>query len=275
MESVVIIGGNSLALELIKIYKKKKYKVYYLVRKKKKINYFQILVNFNKVTEIIENLNKIRPSVVINLVSSLSDEVTVSFKTNIKLPIKLLNWVILNPKSRLVLIGSSAEYGLVKKKKVDEKNFLKPQNIYGLSKSIQSIYAKYHFLQYRTNFILLRLFNLKGRIFNKKLLVGKINNFIKINKKKKSTLLLGNLSSYRDYIDEKIVADYIFRLSKKKTKGEIINIGSGVPILVRDLVNTYFAKHKNLRYREISDKKNLSDPRYLYADIKKLERILK
>ena len=49
---------------------------------------------------------------------------------------------------------------------------------------------------------------------------------------KKSTLLLGNLSSYRDYIDEKIVANYICRLSKK-TKGEIINIGSGVPILVK------------------------------------------
>jgi hypothetical protein len=36
MESVVIIGGNSLALELIKNYRKKKFKIYYLVRKKKK-----------------------------------------------------------------------------------------------------------------------------------------------------------------------------------------------------------------------------------------------
>ena len=162
-----------------------------------------------------------------------------------------------------------------KKKKIHEKTLLKPKSVYGFSKSLQSIYAQYHYLTYGTNFILLRLFNLKGKIFNNKLLIGKINNFIQINKSKKSVLHLGDLSSYRDYIDVATVARYICRLTKISLKGEVINIGSGFPILVRDLVNEYFMEHKKLRYREISGKKNLSDPKYIIADVKKLKKILK
>ena len=48
MESVVIIGGNSLALELIKNYRKKKLKIYYLVKKKKKNISNQFLKNLKK-----------------------------------------------------------------------------------------------------------------------------------------------------------------------------------------------------------------------------------
>ena len=115
MESVVIIGGNSLAFELIKILKKK-YRVYYLVRKKKKIKHSQKVIKFNE-KEIIKNLNEIKPIILINLLSTLSSNVSLSFKINVKLPMQLLNWTKLNPKAKLILIGSAAEYGLSKKKK--------------------------------------------------------------------------------------------------------------------------------------------------------------
>lgn len=274
MESVVIIGGNSLALELIKNYRKKKFKIYYLVRKKKKNISNQFLINLRK-KNIINFLNLKKPKVIINLVSSYSNNPSISFKANVNLPIWLLDWTTSNRKCRLVLIGSAAEYGKIKKKQVNESTKLNPISVYGISKSIQSIVAKYYYDNYKTNFLLLRLFNLKGKIFNKNLLVGKINNFFKNHKSKKTVLQLGNLSNYRDYIDEKLVAKYIVKLVKKSPDGEIINVGSGKPILVRNLVKDYFAKYKNFKYKENINKNKTSDPKYIFANIKKLNKIIK
>lgn len=274
-KSIVIIGGNDLAFEISELYKKN-FHVYYLTRKIKKNLKIknQIKINYNN-DDIIGYLKKIKPIFVFNFLSVVSDDLEENFKINIDIPIKLLNWVNENNSSRLILTGTSSEYGYKRHKIVSEKSNLSPVNLYGLSKAIQSYLAHFYFKNFKSNFIIIRIFNLKGSIYNKNLLIGKVNNFIKKNFKKKKILKLGNLSSYRDYIDINYAAKLIFTLSFKSPKGRIINLGTGRPTLVRKLVDSIFVNYPKLRYIENKKKINVFEPKVLIANTKSLRDILK
>ena len=86
------------------------------------------------------------------------------------------------------MIGTSSEYGYKRHSVVSEKSNLSPVNLYGLSKAIQSYLADLYFKKFKSNFIIIRIFNLKGNIYNKKILIGKINNFVKKNYKKEKNI---------------------------------------------------------------------------------------
>lgn len=274
-KSIVIIGGNDLAFEIFKLYKKNFY-VYYLTRKIKKNLKIknQIKIKYNG-GEIIGYLQNIKPLFVFNFLSAVSENLEDNYKINIDIPIKLLNWINKNNNSRLILIGTSAEYGYKRHRVVSEKSNLSPVNLYGLSKAIQSYLADLYFKNFKSNFIIIRIFNLKGNIYNKNILIGKINNFVKKNYKKKKILKLGNLGSYRDYIDIGYAAKLIFTLSFKSPKGRIINLGTGRSTLVRKLVDSIFVNYPKLRYIENINKKNIFEPKALIANTKSLKNILK
>ena len=178
-KSIVILGGNDLAFEIFKLYKKN-FHVYYLTRKIKKNLKIknQIKIKYNA-GEIIGYLQKIKPLFVFNFLSVVSENLEDNFKINIDIPIKLLNWINKNNSCRLILIGTSSEYGYKRHRVVSEKSNLSPVNLYGLSKAIQSYLADLYFKKFKSNFIIIRIFNLKGNIYNKKILIGKINNFVK------------------------------------------------------------------------------------------------
>ena len=195
-------------------------------------------------------------------------------KINAILPINLLKWSIEN-NIYLVLIGTAAEYGLVNKKRVSETNSLKPNSVYGFTKSLQSLaISKFHKL-YKNRILLFRIFNLSGDISNQNTIIGKVNKFISKNKKTKKMkiLKLADLSSMRDYIDVKKAANLMVRLIKKNKYG-IFNLGSGKATLVRKMVSTLFLKYKNLSFVELNNKFHINETLYSTADIEKIKKAL-
>lgn len=279
MNKIVIIGGNYLTVELEKKFKKNSFRTYVLTRKKKNIfnNCNQYVCNYLNKHQLYRNLEKINPHIIINLVSYYKDNINISFRTNIKLPLNLLSWIAKKNTSKLILIGSAAEYGdfFKNRKSTHESSPLKPTSVYALTKTLQSLIFLKFYKKYKSNIILIRIFNLFGKIFNKEILVGKINNFIK-SKNKNKILKLGNLSSYRDYISIKKAAKMIATISIKAKKGSIYNVGSGKPILVRKIVYDILKNHKinkNKVKESLSYNNKRSNSSYIYANINKFLKL--
>lgn len=279
MKKIVIIGGNFLTVELKKKFEKNNFQTYILTRRKKKIfnGYNQYICNYLNKRQLYKNLEKINPNIIINLVSYYKNNINLSFKINTRLPLNLLSWVEKRKIVRLVLIGSAAEYGDVFNggKSLHESSPLKPTSIYALTKALQSLIFLKFYKKYKSNIILVRIFNLFGNIFNKEILIGKINNFIK-SKNRNKILKLGNLSSYRDYISLAEAAKMITTIATKARKGSVYNVGSGRPILVREMIYNILRNHKinkNTIKEGVSFINKRSNASYIYANINKFLKL--
>lgn len=251
-KKVLIITGNYLALNLA-ILLKNNYEIFFLLRKKKKIfkNYNSFI--FNNTKNILKYLDEIKPNLIVNFASYLNANINKSYEVNLKIPIILLKWLRNNKKTKLILLGTAAEYGHPKKNPVKENSILKPENLYGLTKSMQSILFQKFVERFNLNVCLVRIFNLYGEAINNKTLVGKINNFFKKNIKDK--LSVSNLSCYRDYIHINKAARLLLNVCQKGKRGFVYNICSGKPMLVRSLVKKIIQNRKLVFKNSINEKK--------------------
>ena len=132
---------------------------------------------------------------------------------------------------KFVQIGTGDEYGFAKAPQKEDSKYL-PFSTYGFAKYYSTQYLK---MKYKTkNFpsIILRLFLVYGPKQNNNKIVS--HTIINCLLNKKFNLSKGNQK--RDYCYIEDVTRSIFSALKSKTKGEIINIGSGKPLTVRSLV---------------------------------------
>ena len=87
--------------------------------------------------------------------------------------------------------------------------------------------------------------------------------------KKKKIIFDNNYNLYKDFLPIKIFCLYIEKILSKNITG-IINVGSGIPILVSDFLDKIIANKKvNLL---IKTKKNFIDENFCF-NVKKLYRI--
>ena len=131
-----------------------------------------------------------------------------------------------------VQMGSSAEYGNVKS---PQKESVKcnPKSVYGKAKLLSSIYLINLFKKKKFPSTILRLYNTYGPRQD-------LNRFIPIVisgcvKNKKFPCSEGN--QIRDFLHIDDVIDAILKsLTNKKAKGQIINIGSGEPRIIKNII---------------------------------------
>ena len=123
--------------------------------------------------------------------------------------------------------------------------------------------------------LLFRIFNLSGDVSNQDTIIGKVNNFILNNKKSKQykNINLGDLSSFRDYIDIKKAANIVVRMIVKNKYG-IFNLGSGKITLVRKQIQMTLSKFKKLSFLEQRNKFHINENNYSCANIKKIKKAL-
>ena len=144
--------------------------------------------------------------------------------------------------SRVLLAGSSEEYGFVKKDElpIKETNPLRPLSPYAVSKISQDFLGYQYFKSYGIPIIRTRAFNLtgprRGDVFVD-------SNFAKQivmigNKKKEPVIEVGNLESYRDFLDVRDVVRAYWMAMSKCELGEVYNIASGRATCIKDILNT-------------------------------------
>jgi GDP-4-dehydro-6-deoxy-D-mannose reductase len=144
------------------------------------------------------------------------------------------------------IAGSSEEYGNVKLEELPiiEETPLRPMSPYGVSKVTQDILAQQYFMSYGTKTVITRGFNhegpRRGRSFVTSAFASQVAEII--NKKQKPVIMVGNLSSQRDYtdIDDMICA---YKLSVQKcTYGEPYNICTEKSHAIQEILDYFIAK---------------------------------
>lgn len=242
-----------------------------------KMNY---MCDLNDSVSIKTILTKVKPDQIYNVAGSITNDYNECYASNVTISKNLLDVMeSMKLSARILLVGSSAEYGLVKAENlpVKETQALNPVSIYGLTKVYQTFLMRTYKNLYDLDIVMVRPFNLIGEGMSENLFPGKLEISIrdfKIGKIKR--IETGSLNARRDYIHIDDALIYYQLAMDKGTAGETYNVGSGKSILLRDLLRDVLDKEKldmsvvdEMPVRE----KNKLDVSDIYADISKVKAL--
>jgi GDP-4-dehydro-6-deoxy-D-mannose reductase len=234
------------------------------------------LSQFEPVRQLIDS---IRPDQIYHLAGSFSNTYELDYQANVLSTRNVLESVLrAQSGARVLLVGSSAEYGTVTAddNPIREDHPLKPISIYGLTKVFQTQLMDYYCRVNKLNIVMARTFNIFGEGMSNRLFVGRL--YQEINKYQRgeiSKITVGNLKSKRDYIDISDAVKLYEAIMTAGKSGEIYNVGSGKSIQIADLLAKILQQaglsHEVIEEQFYSEKANeVSD---IYADMTKTKTI--
>lgn len=255
MNKVIIIGSNGfvaghLALEL----RKNNYICYGAdldnqINKEKFNSIFK--VDITKETSIEKLLEATRPKYIVNLaaISSVKKSWEIpktTFEVNVNGTINILEAIRkLKLESRLLLVGSSEEYGEIDySKAISEEADLNSINPYGISKITQEKVAKLYNRVYGIDVVLSRAFNHIGPGQKKGFVVSDFaSQLVMIEKGLKEPILyVGNLAAERDFTDVRDIVKGYRYIMERGISGEVYNIGSGQAVSIKTILDMLLSK---------------------------------
>lgn len=271
---IILYGSEgTIGTEVKNLLLKKKADIY-LVENKKKIKLhkkYKIVKNnfFNKKNFIKEN------DILIYLAWGSLNDFNSKLHTNRELHRHYFNIkrLIENGLKNIIISGTCLEY----KKTIgslSEKSEVYPVTKYGIAKNKLRIKLEGLKKKYKINLSWLRIFYIYGNSNNNNNLWSKIINFSSKNKTKDFNMSSGE--QFRDYIHVKDLAKLIIIISLKKKNYGIINVCSGKPVQIKELVKKWKLKYKlNINFKF----NRLAMPSYesikFWGNNKKLKNILK
>lgn len=229
------------------------------------------VTNIEQINAVMKNYE---PDLVLHLAATFVNNFDEAYRINVESTKNLLN-VIENSdhKTRVLLIGSASEYGLVhpKENPISEDHILNPVSIYGLTKAWQTQLAILY-ANRGVDVLVARVFNLEGKGLSEQLFVGRLQKQIdEVIAKKKSFIEVGRLTAIRDYILTDEASNQILAIATYGESGRVYHVASGTPVCIRDVLLRYLSTH-NLDISIVHEAKNLSthigyDVPEIYADI--------
>jgi UDP-glucuronate 4-epimerase len=171
--------------------------------------------------DVVLILNDFRPELVIHLGAELKDE-SKMFDSNVCLTMKFLEWVRLNSKTKLILFGSSSEYGHSNKPRAETDCPL-PDSIYEGTKAATAMLARAWSKTYGLSILFIRPFTIYGSDEKP----NKLSQILFRKWRDQTTLQLSDGMHDYVYIDDflDVLCELIFQ---DFHTFEIVNIGSGV-----------------------------------------------
>lgn len=230
------------------------------------------------VEDLIRNT---RPQVIYHLAGSFAG----NFETDVLVNAHSSKWIFdeiikLKLECRVVVFGSAAEYGLVAEgnNPVSETHPLNPISIYGLTKVVQTQISSYYASTQGVDVVVARVFNLAVKGLSQRLFYGRLTSLIESYKHREiERMTFGNLEAIRDYIDIDNATAQILAIANKGIKGEIYNVGSGVPVRMKDLLSRLLKENDIpldcVEYAPENHKRGIDVP-LIYADISKVSALL-
>lgn len=247
MKNILIIGGTGFIGSNLtrRLAKERENNVYVLIRPNSKNGKKRLegIKNIYYIESIVDDLfkNKNLPcfDICYNLaaygVNYEEQDIQKMIDVNIKLLMKLIDFVYLNHTRLLVHTGTCFEYGVVNdNKKISENSSLNPKGLYGASKATSTIIGNIYAQKKKINMITVRPFGVFGPGEGMHKLVPQIIGAALNNK----PLAMTYGEQIRDYlyIDD-VVEAYVQLANSKIIKNyDIYNICSGIPIQIKDFV---------------------------------------
>lgn len=151
-------------------------------------------------------------------------------------------------KPRVLITGSSEEYGIVAPNEVPirETNLLRPTSPYAVSKVTQDLMGYQYFKSHGVHAIRTRAFNHTGPRRNDLFVIsGFCAQVARIEAgQKEPVLLVGNLEAVRDFSDVRDVVRAYWLALEKGEAGEVYNISSGEGRKIADILQIILKKSK-------------------------------
>ena len=228
---------------------------------------------------LVKSLIKKNTDVVINLAALIGIPYSYRspksyFETNSMGILNILNSSINSNVKKIIHTSTSEVYGTPKYIPIDENHTVSAQSPYAASKIAADQIALSYNKSFNLPVTILRPFNTFGPRQSLRAIIPTIITQLIKNK----VLKLGSLYPTRDLTFVEDTADaFVSTLNKKKDIGEIINIGSGFEISVKDLVSQ-ISRIMGVKI-DIQKKKERIRPKRsevdrLYANTKKAKKIL-
>jgi GDP-4-dehydro-6-deoxy-D-mannose reductase len=193
-------------------------------------------------------LEQARPDIIFHLaaqplVSASRRDPWGTLESNIRMQLNVLEGVALvRPECRVLVVGSSEEYGLVSPQDlpVDEETPLRPLNPYALSKVTQDLMGLQYFLTHKLHVIRVRPFNHIGPRQRPGFVAPDLASQIAAAEigLHPPVLDVGNLDARRDFCDVRDVVRAYVQLIDGGEPGQVYNVGSGESHSVQDLLTT-------------------------------------
>lgn len=145
-----------------------------------------------------------------------------------------------NPKMRVIAVGSSDEYGSLEDRGVNvtEDIPIKPMTPYAISKVAQESMAQMYNRAYGMNICMIRCFNLGGSLQPKGYMVSDFASGIaEVEAGIKEQLSVGNLDSARDFTHVKDAARACRLIAEHGKVGEIYNVSSGKTYTAQEMLD--------------------------------------
>ncbi len=144
------------------------------------------------------------------------------------------------PDTRVVLVGSSDQYGVLGDagRLVKETTPTNPQTPYAVSKQAQEEMARVYARAYGMNICMTRSFNHGGAGQKEGFMIPDFaSGIVRIEKGLADCLRVGNLTARRDFTHVKDVVRAYRLIAEKGYAGEIYNVGSGMTYSAQEILD--------------------------------------
>jgi len=183
-----------------------------------------------------------------------------------------------SPSTKVLVAGSSEEYGSIHKGEIPivEENPLRPMSPYAASKVATDKLGILYYMSYRLPVVVTRAFNhtgpRRGEVFATSTFAKQI---AEIEKGKQSPIVkVGNLDSYRDFLDVRDVVRAYWLIIVKGLPGEVYNICSGKAVKIEDILKTLLGMSKvRIDVEQDPSRMRPSDVPILLGDCGKLKKL--
>jgi len=238
-------------------------------------------LDVTNVSEVRTALETVAPDFVVHSAATFTNDFDDAYATNVESSRQILEHIkAASLPARILLIGSAAEYGVVRAEDnpINENRALYPVSTYGLTKAWQTQLAGVFHSQ-GVDVVVARVFNLRGLGLSTRLFVGRISEQIdEILQGRRTKVEVGSLSATRDYLMIDAAAKQIAAILVFGESGQVYHVGSGVPITMRELLTQTLAE-RHLDSKLIHEKAEHSNrPGYdvpvIYADMTKTMRLV-
>jgi GDP-4-dehydro-6-deoxy-D-mannose reductase len=228
-------------------------------------------------------LNDIKPDEIYHLaaISNVKQSYQLGWKTydvNLRGTYNLLESIRENDMLdvKMLFIGSSDCYGVIKDEKVPETKPLKPINPYSVSKASADMLCYQYYKNFKINVIRTRSFNHTGIGQRDTFVIPSfINQVIKSVIDKDYKVYTGDLSPIRDFSDVEDVVKAYRQLMEKGEVGEVYNVCSGRGYSINEVLE-YIIEISGEDIKVISDKDRFrpTESPKIVGDNSKLKRII-